>query len=61
MIITWEVDDGYAGGSRPHTTDIPDDEFDEDMTEEQKEQIIIEYVEQSFRDSVSWSITGREA
>lgn len=40
MKITWQVDDGYAGGSRPKVTIIDDDELAEYETEEEKEQFI---------------------
>ena len=38
MKITWEVDDGYAGGSRPHNTEIDNDELDECETDEEREE-----------------------
>ena len=56
MEVTWEVNDGYVGKSRPHYTEVPDDELDECKTKEEKQELINEYVQGEFSDYVSWSI-----
>lgn len=45
--VTWEVDDGYAGKSRPqHTTVKPSDDFTEEEWNEMDELYKKEYVDQ---------------
>ena len=56
MIVTWQVSDGYARGSRPHTTTIPDEELEECETEEKREELISEYIQDDFEQKISWSI-----
>jgi len=52
MKITWEVDDGYAGKSRPQHTEVPDDEL-EDLTEEEQFALIEEYIRGDFEERIS--------
>lgn len=59
--VRWQVDDGYAGASRPqHTTfdteDYCDDEEWESKSEEEKRQLIEEVVEEDFRNKASFHI-----
>ncbi len=56
MIVRWEVADGYAGGSRPHTTTIDDDELEECETEEERQDLINDYIQNDFDQKISWSI-----
>jgi hypothetical protein len=56
MIIKWEIEDGYAGGSRPHTTEIPDNILAECDTEFDKEMLIEGYVQADFDHRISWHI-----
>jgi len=56
MKVRWQAEDGYAGGSRPHTVTIPDDEFEDDMDEEQRQDVIESWVQGDFDNKVSWSI-----
>ncbi len=58
MKITWEVDDGYCGGSRPHHIEIDDEELAECKTEEEKEKLIEDYVQDDFEQNISWYITS---
>ncbi len=58
MEITWQVSDGYVGGSRPHTTEIPDDELEECETEEERQDLINDYIQNDFEQEISWSIIG---
>jgi hypothetical protein len=54
MKITWEIDDGYIGRSRPHHLEIPDNDM-EDMNDEEKVKYIEEYIQDDFNDKISWS------
>ena len=57
MRVTWEVDDGYVGKGRPQHTEIPDDEIEDCETEEEKQELINQYVQEDFDNSITWSIT----
>ena len=57
MIVEWEVDDGYCGGTRPQTTEIPDEDFD-GLTKAEQDALIDEYVQEDFSQTVTWRITG---
>ena len=59
MIVRWEVEDGYAGKSRPQYTTIPDEDL-EGLNETERDQVIGEYVQDDFDSSISWSILGYE-
>lgn len=56
MIIEWQVWDGYLGGSRPQTTYIPDNELEDCETNEEKEELINEYIQDDFNQKIGWSI-----
>lgn len=61
--ITWEVSDGYVGKSRPqHCTFNSDDYMDEedwnDLTEEEKQKYIDDFVQEEFYRNISWAITN---
>ena len=56
MKVTWQVDDGYVLGSRPLTTDIDDDELAECETEEERKELINDYIQNDFDQRISWSI-----
>lgn len=56
--VTWEIDDGYVGGSRPHETIIDFDIEDwKELTEEQLEEQIDDAVEDDFNDKITFIIT----
>jgi len=59
MKVIWGVEDGYAGKSRPHTTEIPDEEL-EGLSDEQREEHIQESVQEDFNDKVYPSEIRRE-
>lgn len=59
MRVTWEVEDGYCGEARPQYTEIPNDELADCQTEEEKDRLIEEYVEQDFKQTVSYVITDK--
>lgn len=52
MRVTWEVDDGYAGKSRPQHTEVPDEEL-EHLTEEEQLRLIEEYIQEDFDNRMS--------
>ena len=58
MIVTWEVDDGYVGKSRPQHTEVPDDELAECETDEEREDLINDYIQSDFEQRISWSRRG---
>ena len=59
MEIVWEVDDGYSSRAAPHCTWVDDDELNEFETDEEREQLISEVVQEDFELSVSWYITNK--
>lgn len=63
--ITWEIEDGYVGKSRPHNSIfnsdyyMDDDEWN-DLSEENKEIYINEFLQEEFNNKISWSETSRD-
>ena len=61
--ITWEVEDGYVCGSRPHKTiiDVEKDIMSEEdwnaLTEDEKKQIIEEEVDHDYQQQIYFYIT----
>ncbi len=54
MEIQYEVEDGYAGGSRPRSFRIDDSEIEAcDSVEDALEQIEL-YTQDDFADKISW-------
>ena len=53
--VTWEVDDGYAGGARPQTLEIPAEEL-EGLENEERESMIHNMVQEEFEQRISWYI-----
>ena len=49
MIITYEIDDGYAGKSRPQTVEVSDDEILECDSVDEIKDLINEYVVEDFQ------------
>ncbi len=54
MEINWEIEDGYAGGSRSQTTTIPDDELEMCETDEERRELVYEYIQDDFEQTVRW-------
>lgn len=54
MEIEWQVEDGYAGGSRPQEFEIPDDEILECDDAAEAMDLIHSSVEDDFGNKVSW-------
>jgi hypothetical protein len=57
MEVSWVVEDGYAGGARPQSTHVPDEELEECETVEEKKKLIEEYVQTDYESTISWAIT----
>ena len=60
MKIRWQVEDGYAGGGRPHWTEVPDEELAECETDEERERLIRECIQADFDQTISWYELERE-
>lgn len=56
MKVRWEVEDGYVGGSRPHYTEVDDEELAECETEQERQNLIDEYIQEDFEQTVTWSV-----
>ncbi|MEO7046582.1 MAG: hypothetical protein ABI091_14825 [Ferruginibacter sp.] len=54
MEITWEVEDGYSGKSRPQHTEIDDQDIAECKTKEEFEKLINEAVQEDFEQTISF-------
>ena len=54
MRITWEVEDGYCGKSRPQFTNIDDADLAACETDEERERLIEDCIEQDYRNNISW-------
>jgi hypothetical protein len=59
--ITWEIEDGYVGGSRPQHLDVDTDDWMdadewENMPAEEKEDFKYERVQEAFDNKVSFYI-----
>ena len=56
MKIEWEVEDGYCGGSRPQSTEVPDDELQECSSREEQELLVTEYIDHDFVQRISFFV-----
>jgi hypothetical protein len=54
MKVKWEVDDGYVGASRPQVTEVDDDELAECETEDEREHLINERIQEDFDERINW-------
>ena len=61
MRITWEVEDGYAGKSRPQSTQVDDDELLRCDTVEEALEVIDECVHTDFENTISWCFNGYDS
>lgn len=52
--ITWEIEDGYCGGSRPQHLKIDLDNFDQDTSLQDIERILEDLIQEDFTQTVSW-------
>lgn len=55
MEITWQVDDGYAGGFRPHMTTVNDDDLAKCETVEERESLISDSIQNAFSQVITWA------
>lgn len=55
MKVKWEVNDGYVCGSRPHYTEIPDAELQDCGTDDERESLIDEYIQEDFTQKITWT------
>jgi len=60
MKVTWEIEDGYVGKSRPQETEIDDDELAECENEEDREELIASYIQEDFLQNISWCEVSRD-
>lgn len=58
MIITWTVDDEYVGNGT-YETEIDEGDLEECETEEEKEEVIRQGIQEDFENRVSWSEVSR--
>lgn len=49
MKVTYNVYDGYAGGSRPHTVEVDDSDLSACETEQDQIDLIDEAIEEDYR------------
>jgi hypothetical protein len=56
MQIKWEIEDGYIGSSRPQYTDVPNEELAECSDDEERKQLIDDYVREDFEQRIAYSI-----
>ena len=61
MKVTWVVEDGYVGKSRPQTTVIPDEDFQDFdgvicENKEERQEIIERAVQDDFDANITWAI-----
>lgn len=59
MKVTWEVVDGYTGGQRLHTTEVDDDDLDACESEREREDYIMESVQDDFERKITWRELSR--
>lgn len=58
MTVTWQVEDGYAGGSRPKHTEVPDDELRDCLTDDDRRKLCEEYIQHDFEQNISWCFSN---
>lgn len=57
--VMWEIEDGYAGPSRPQYAYIPHDELMDCSTTAEVLDLIGDYVKAAFDDRISWAVSSR--
>lgn len=55
MKITWEADDGYAGGAAPQSLKIPDSDILDCETVDEAMEMIEQAINDDFANKVSWT------
>lgn len=51
--VTWETDDGYVGGSRPHHFNIQEDDLSDDETDTSLSALFQDMMQADFEQTVS--------
>lgn len=59
MIVKWKVYDGKFGETL-HETDVPDESLAMCESEDERDEVIREYVQMDFKDNVQYFIIGSE-
>jgi hypothetical protein len=54
--VTWGIEDGYVGGSRLQHTYIPREEYEEAETQDDRNILVEEYIQNDFENIVIWYI-----
>ena len=57
MNITWEIEDGYVGKSRPQHTKVPDDEIRECERVSEATNLIYSYIDDDFYNNINWCLS----
>jgi len=55
MKIRWNVEDGYITGPRPNFSEIDDEELEYCNDIDDAMNMIMDWIDEDFRDSISWS------
>lgn len=53
MKVKWNVDTGYVNREPPREVDIPDEDL-EDLSPDEQERVIADYIEEDFRNTITW-------
>lgn len=56
MRVVWYVNDGYNSDNRPHYTEVNDDDLAECETQEEREKLINDCIQEDFSQTVSWYV-----
>lgn len=57
---TYEIEDGYAGGARPQRFAVRPDDIEEDMSEGDLRDLLIEMAEEDMRQKTNVAISDRD-
>lgn len=60
MKVKWHVEDGYVGKDRPQYTIIPDEDLKDCETEEERQQLINDRIQEEFEQYIYWDIDNIE-
>ena len=60
ITITWKVDDGYVNPGPQYCEIDEADIFEDDMTTVDKQKAIDDFIEEEFRNNISWFISSVE-
>jgi len=52
--VRWQVDSGYVGNPRTHTTRIYRQDYDNCETDQEREQLIADSIQDDFLQKISW-------